>query len=169
MEYPDRNEISFVARCAMDDRAALSQLREFADRMFSRAAGAPLVSGNHVRLQDGRENYPAWLAAIRAATDHVHFENYFIQDDAVGREFSEAFLARARDGVHVRIIYDWMGNFEKANRRFWRTLRAAGVEVRTYNPLQLSSPLGWISRDHRKTLIVDSSNSWTCLSHESQM
>lgn len=162
--------MSPVGRTEPEAGGGLPQLRELADRMFSRAAGASLINGNQVRLlQDGRENYPAWLGAIRAATDHVHFENYFIQDDAVGREFSEAFLARARDGAHVRIIYDWMGNFEKANRRFWRTLRAAGVEVRTYNPLQLSSPLGWISRDHRKTLIVDSSNSWTCLSHESQM
>src|SRR5690606_25589235 len=41
--------------------------------------------------------------------------------------------------------------------RFWRTLRAAGVEVRAYNPPQLSSPLGWISRNHRKTLVVDGS------------
>jgi cardiolipin synthase len=145
-----------MARAEQETGAALPQLRELADRMFSRAAGAALVTGNRVRLlEDGRENYPAWLAAIRGATDHVHFENYFIQDDEVGREFAEAFLARAREGVRVRVIYDWLGGFGKASRRFWRSLRAAGVEVRAYNPPQLSSPLGWISRDHRKTLVVD--------------
>src|SRR5690606_21330602 len=71
-----------------DERAALSQFRELADRMFSRAAGAALVGGNQVRLLvDGAENYSAWLAAIRDAQSHVHFENYFIVDDEVGREF----------------------------------------------------------------------------------
>jgi cardiolipin synthase A/B len=145
-----------VGATERDERAALPRLRELADRMFSRAAGAPLVGGNQVRLlEDGRENYPAWLAAIRAAKDHVHFENYFIRDDEVGQELAEAFVARAREGVRVRIVYDWMGGLGKASRGFWRALRGAGVEVRVYNPPQLSSPFGWLSRDHRKTLVVD--------------
>lgn len=73
--------------------------------MFSRAAGAPLVGGNQVRLlEDARENYPAWLAAIRAAEHHVHFENYFIQADETGREFADAFAARAKAGISVRVI-----------------------------------------------------------------
>jgi cardiolipin synthase len=135
---------------------ALPQLRELADRMFSRAAGAPLVRGNQVRLLvDGGENYPAWFDAIRAATEYVHFENYFVEDDAVGRELAEALAARAREGVRVRVIYDWLGNLGKGSRRLWRDLRAAGVEVRAYNPPQLSSPLGVLSRDHRKALVVD--------------
>jgi cardiolipin synthase len=135
---------------------AAPHLRELADRMFSRTAGAGLISGNRVRLlEDGRENYPAWLSAIRAAKHHVHFENYFIYDDAVGREFSQAFQAKAREGVRVRIVYDWLGGLGKASRRFWRTLRDAGVEVRVHNPLRLSEPFSWISRDHRKTLVVD--------------
>ena len=139
-----------------DERAALPQLRELAERMFARAAGASLIGGNQVRLlEDGPDNYAAWLAAIRAAKDHVHFENYFIQDDDIGREFADAFAARARDGVRVRIVYDWLGSFGKASRGFWRSLRGAGVEIRGYNPPQLSRPLGWLSRDHRKTLIVD--------------
>jgi len=131
-------------------------LRELADRMFSRTAGAALIIGNQVRLlEDGRENYPAWLAAIRAAKHHVHFENYFIYDDLIGSEFGEAFRAKARAGVRVRVIYDWLGGLGKASRRFWRTLRDAGVEVRVHNPPRLSSPTSWISRDHRKTLVVD--------------
>jgi cardiolipin synthase len=148
--------MSDVARSERDDGEVLPRLRELADRMFSRAAGAPLINGNQVRLlEDGRENYPAWLAAIRAAKDHVHFENYFIQDDEIGQEFGQAFAAKAREGVRVRILCDWMGGFRKASRGFWRTLRDAGVETRVYNPPQISRPLGWISRDHRKTLIVD--------------
>jgi cardiolipin synthase len=148
--------MTVATRVDEPDLVALPQLRDLADRMFSRAAGAPLIAGNQAHLlEDGRENYPAWLAAIRSAKHHVHFENYFIEDDETGREFAEAFAAKAREGVRVRLIYDWMGNFRKASRGFWRRLRGAGVEVRVYNPPQLSSPLGWLSRDHRKTLLVD--------------
>jgi len=55
----------------------------------------------------------------------------------------------------VRLIYDWMGGFGKTSRSFWNHLRAGGVEVRCYNPPRFDSPLGWLSRDHRKMLSVD--------------
>jgi len=35
-------------------------------------------------------------------------------------------------------------------------LTAAGAHVLAFNPLRIDSPLGWVSRDHRKTLTVDS-------------
>jgi cardiolipin synthase len=103
--------MSSTARAEGGEQGVLPELREVADRMFSRAAGAPLVRGNHVRLlEDGREDYPAWLEAIHSAEHHVHFENYFVQDDEVGRQLAEAIAARAREGVPVRVHYDWMGS-----------------------------------------------------------
>lgn len=130
--------------------------REQADRAFSRAAGAPVVAGNRVRLlRDATENYPAWLDAIRGARRQVHFENYIIHDDAVGAQFADALIAKAREGVPVRVVYDWLGGFRKTSRSFVHRLRSGGVEVRCYNPPRLESPLGWLSRDHRKVVAVD--------------
>jgi cardiolipin synthase len=80
-------------------------MRRLGDQMFSRTAGAPLVRGNAVRLlRNAAENYPAWLAAIRSARQSVHFENYILHDDVVGGRFATAFLAKAREGVPVRLI-----------------------------------------------------------------
>jgi cardiolipin synthase A/B len=132
---------------------AIAPVRALAEQAFSRAAGAPLVPGNSIRLlKDARENYPAWLDAIAGATRFIHFESYIIHDDAVGERFSDALIARAQDGVPVRVIYDWMGGFGKTSRKFWNRLRAGGVEVRCYNAPNPASPLGWLSRDHRKML-----------------
>jgi len=137
-------------------RDTIAPVRALAEQAFSRAAGAPLIPGNHIRLlKDARENYPAWLDAIARATRFIHFESYIIHDDAVGAQFSDALIAKARDGVHVHVIYDWMGGFGKTSRRFWNRLRAGGVEVRCYNPPSPTSPLAWLSRDHRKMLAVD--------------
>jgi len=138
------------------ERDAWTEARHLADRAFSRAAGAPLVGGNHVKLlKDARENYPAWLAAISAAERHIHFESYIIHDDGTGMRFADALIAKARDGVKVRLIYDWMGGVGKTSRGFWNRLREGGVDVRCYNPPRLDSPFGWFSRDHRKMLAVD--------------
>jgi cardiolipin synthase A/B len=126
------------------------------DQALTRAAGTPLVAGNSVRLlKDAADNYPAWLAAIRSAQRTIHFENYFIVEDEIGLEFADALASKARDGVGVRLIYDWMGGFGKASRRFWKNLRDAGVDVRCFNPPSVVSPFKWLHRDHRKVLAVD--------------
>jgi cardiolipin synthase len=131
-------------------------MRHLADQAFSRAAGAPLVAGNSVRLLiDAKENYPAWLDAIAGAQRYIHFESYIIHEDDIGWTFADALIAKAREGVRVRILYDWLGGLGKASRSFWNYLRAGGVEVRCYNPPTLDSPFGWLSRDHRKTITVD--------------
>jgi cardiolipin synthase len=97
--------------------ALAESVRALAEQAFSRAAGAPLLPGNHVQLlKDARENYPAWLDAIARATRTIHFESYIVHDDASGEQFSDALIARAADGVRVRVIYDWLGGFGKTSR-----------------------------------------------------
>lgn len=138
-------------------REAMPATRVLAAQAFSRAAGAPLVHGNSIRLlKDGGENYSAWLDAIDSAEETVYFENYIIRDDTIGRQFADAFIAKAKEGVRVRVLYDWMGSFPEASGGFWRRLSDGGVEVRCFNPPRLDSPLGWVSRLHRKSLCVDS-------------
>ena len=135
---------------------ALASGRVAADQAFSRAAGAPLVDGNALHLlKDGAENYPAWLAAIAAAERFIHFEMYILHDDQTGGRFADALAARAKAGVRVRLIYDWVGALGATSRAFWYHLVDAGVEVRAFNPPRVSRPLAWLVRDHRKMLAVD--------------
>jgi len=134
----------------------LAAVRVFADQALSRAAGAPLVAGNSIQLlRDAGENYPAWKEAIRSARRTVHFESYIIHDDGIGREFADLLAQKAREGVHVRVLYDWWGAIASSGWSFWRRLRRAGAEVRCFNPPRVDSAFGWLSRDHRKTIVVD--------------
>jgi cardiolipin synthase len=130
-------------------------MRGVAERAFSRAAGAPLVAGNSVKLLiNGEANYTAWLAAIAEAKHAIYFENYIIQADTTGHRFLDALIERAKAGVKVRVILDWLGSLS-TRRSFWASLIFAGGEVRYHNPPHFDSPLGWLGRDHRKTLTVD--------------
>ena len=133
---------------------APATLAELAERAFARAAGSPASEGNAVRLLcDARENYPAWREAIAAAKRYILFESYIVEDDAIGREFADLLAERARAGVVVHIIIDWLGCWRALS--LWKDVRDAGGDVRVFNPPRLSSPLGWLSRDHRKTIVVD--------------
>lgn len=130
--------------------------RAAADQAFTRAGGAPLVEGNAVRiLRDGRENYPAWEAAIASARDHVHVEMYMIHEDAVGRRFRDLLADRARAGVAVRLLYDWFGSIRSAFSSFYAPLVEAGGEVRVWNPPRLTAPLAWLHPNHRKLIVID--------------
>jgi cardiolipin synthase A/B len=131
-------------------------IRLLAEQALSRTAGAPLVPGNSVRLlKDARENYPAWLEAMRSAQKSIHFESFIIHEDNIGEQFAQVLIAKAKEGVTVRLIYDWLGAFGKTSRKFWEQLRKAGVQVRCFNAFRIDSPLGWLSRDHRKMISVD--------------
>jgi cardiolipin synthase len=114
---------------------------DWAEQVFSRTAGAPVSTGNNVEiLKDAVENYPVWLRSIESAEKWIHFESYIIHEDETGREFSELLAAKAKEGVRVRLIYDWFGGLGKASQRFWQRLRTAGVEVRCFNPPRPDSP-----------------------------
>ena len=133
----------------------LEQRSSIAGRALTRAAGTRLVPGNAVRLLlDGPEAFPAMLDTIAQAERWLHFENYIIRSDATGWRFAEALAGRARAGVRVRLLYDWLGS-KTTSRKLFRDLRAAGVDVRAFGPLQPFNLLANALRDHRKLVVAD--------------
>ncbi|MEW5709933.1 phospholipase D-like domain-containing protein [Pelomicrobium sp. G1] len=135
---------------------SLDVIRVLADQAFSRSAGAPLVAGNRVRvLCDATENYPAWEAAIEAARRQVCLEMYIIDDDRTGRRFVELLARKAREGVAVRVLYDWFGSLRAGWSRLFQPLVEAGGEARPCNPPRLTAAFSVLSRDHRKLLVTD--------------
>lgn len=154
----------------MSRHAAPVHARLLAEQALSRAAGAPLLTGNRAELLiDAAAHYDAWLTAIRGAKERVLLENYIIRDDAIGQAFREALVECAKRGVFVAVVYDWLGCKGQSRDRFWAPLRAAGGQVRAFNPSQFGQPFGWISRDHRKLLVVDGTQgflSGVCISEK---
>ena len=156
MATPAASQSRTVPHSHISSGRGSAELRRLAQQVLARAGGAPLVAGNAVRiLRDAGENYPAWLEAIAKARHSVLFENYIIANDATGREFVAALAERARAGVAVRLIYDWMGAIGVATRSVLQPLIDAGGIVRCFNRPRFDSPFGWLTRDHRKMVAVD--------------
>jgi cardiolipin synthase A/B len=129
--------------------------RTEAQRAIDRAAAARPIPGNRVALlQDGPEAYAAMLALIAGARRFIHFENYIFRADPTGWRFAEALAERARAGIAVRVLYDWLGCIG-TRRKYWRFLRGAGCEVRCFNPPRLFRPFRLLARDHRKLVVTD--------------
>ncbi len=120
--------------------------------------GGPLVLGNKVTLlQDGPATYRAMFAAIARAQDTIDVESYIIGNDATGRKFADALLARQAAGVQVNVIYDGIGAFSTPHSFFDR-LRRGGIRVVEFNHPSLYSLRSILTvnhRDHRKLMVID--------------
>ena len=114
------------------------------------------MAGNAVHvLRDATENYPAWEAAIGGARRTIHLEMYIIRRDRTGKRFMQLLAEKARAGVEVRVVYDWLGCGLAPALGLFKPLLAAGGHVRTFNPPSVMSALGWVRRNHRKLVVVD--------------
>ena len=100
------------------DRWDATMLRDVANQAFSRASGAPLREHNRVRLLKDAQRELSGVARrdSRPRNASIHFEMYIIHEDDQGRLFADALIEKARQGVHVRLLYDWMGGFGKTSR-----------------------------------------------------
>ena len=104
---------------------------------------------------DGYQFFPALLQAIKGATNHIHLDTYIFADDPLGRLVSDALIAKAREGVEVRLIYDDVGGGRGPERCFDR-LRQAGVKVRSFMPVRFPAFTSKVNyRNHRKVCVID--------------
>lgn len=140
-------------------REDIPRLYSVADPQFERTMGVLLgpaiVGGNRAQaLQNGEEIFPSMLEAIRGAQKTINFETYIYWSEAIGKEFAEAFAERARAGVKVHVLIDWVGS-SKMEQSYLDLMEAAGVEVRKYHPLKWYNLARMNNRTHRKLLVVD--------------
>jgi cardiolipin synthase A/B len=131
------------------------------EREMGTLLGPAILPGNHITaLQNGDEIFPAMLAAIRAAQKTINFETYIYWSGATGEEFASALIERARAGVKVHLMLDWLGS-EKMTPALLSRMKEAGIEAERYHALHWYSLGRLNNRTHRKVLIVDGKTGFT--------
>ena len=124
---------------------------------------------------EGRNFYPPMLADIAAATSSVHINQFGFRPGVVGDRFAAVLIAKARDGVPVRVIVDRQGSDpERGSREFYERLTQAGIQVcvaratqprAPRGPLNAGGATGWNLSglghiDHRKVVVLDGRIGW---------
>ncbi len=141
--------------------------REYAlhDAQYQRALGVmlgpPITEGNRFEaLQNGDQIFPPMLAAIRGARQSITFETYIYWSGDIGRTFADALSERARAGVKVHVLLDWVGSV-KVDADFVREMEAAGVQIRKFHKPSWYDIARMNNRTHRKLLVVDGRTGFT--------
>ncbi len=125
------------------------------EREMSVLLGPSILRGNAVvALNNGEEIFPSMLQAIRSATKTITFETYIYWSGQIGRQFADALAERARAGVAVHLLVDWVGS-AKMDDDLLDTMKQAGVELVRYRPPRWYTIGRMNNRTHRKLLVVD--------------
>src|SRR4029453_3185882 len=68
------------------------------------------LGGNQITAYtNGDRFFPAMLDAIRAARHTITFATFIYWQGEIGRQFADALVERARAGVRVHVLLDWLG------------------------------------------------------------
>ncbi len=130
-----------------------------ADPQFAREIGIllgpPILAGNRVaNLENGEQIFPAMLEAIQGARRSITFETYIYWSGDVGRRFADALAERARQGVAVHVLIDWLGS-QRMEDSLLQSMQDAGVQVERYHPLHWYQLGRMNNRTHRKLMVAD--------------
>ncbi|RIK43841.1 MAG: cardiolipin synthase [Chloroflexi bacterium] len=145
----------------VSQRDAIEEVRQQTDPTYHRLLNlvrhsslSALTLRNDVELlQNASAKYPRLLEDIRQARHSIHMQYFIWQTDAFTRELKDLLIAKAREGVVVRILYDALGCFGTLRRWYMRELQAAGVDLQAYSPVWHFHTIGY--RNHRKIVVID--------------
>lgn len=117
--------------------------------------GRPILAGNRVdHLCNGDEIFPAMLTAISEARSTINFETYIYWSGEIAAKFSACFAERARAGITVNVLLDWVGSIGMEDELI-QTMTTAGVNVQYFHPLRWYQTWRMNNRTHRKLLVID--------------
>ena len=143
----------------------LPRLYSTNDPQFMRAMGSllgPGISGGNkvTELLNGDQIFPAMLAAIRSAQKTITFETYIYWSGDIGKTFADALAERARAGVKVHVLLDWVGS-GKLDDTLLQNMESAGVQLKKFHQPHWYNLARLNNRTHRKLLIADGSVGFT--------
>jgi len=124
--------------------------------LVNKLVGPHLFVGNDIDVfTTGRDKFEALKRDIREAREYIHVQYFIIENDKTGAELIQLLIDKAREGVCVRVLYDYVGSFYMS-ARVLKQMRAAGIEVHPFLELtftQFALRVNW--RNHRKIVVID--------------
>lgn len=129
--------------------------RPLVQLLQSTCHSVPLYGSAITPYTDGCSKMEALLGEIAQARHHIHLQYYIFSDDETGQRLRDALVARAREGIRVRILYDDVG-CSRVKKEFFRSMRREGIEVHAFLHVKFPRFTSKVNyRNHRKIAVID--------------
>ncbi|MDH3695021.1 MAG: phospholipase D-like domain-containing protein, partial [Gammaproteobacteria bacterium] len=138
------------------DHRMLYQAHDEKYTALEHLAGGSFTQCNSASLLiNGKATFDAIFAGIEQATQYILIQFFIVKDDSLGRELHSRLAAKAKEGVQVYFLYDFIGS-HGLPVAYLDSLSAAGVQVEAFR-----SSAGHVRkfqinfRNHRKIVVID--------------
>jgi cardiolipin synthase len=116
----------------------------------------PLLYGSELSVYtNGEDKFNILVDEINRAEHHIHLQYYIFMDDEIGTKIQKALIAKAKEGIKVRVLFDDVGCWN-VKKQFFDEMKEAGIEV--YPFLKVAFPVFTSKvnyRNHRKVVVID--------------
>ncbi len=123
--------------------------------LFKNSRALPTQGNQVAMLLNGSETYIEIKKALWKASSYIYLEFYAVHNDKIGNEIKDILIAKAKEGLTVKFIYDSVGSW-KLGKKYVKELKDGGVHVHSFLPISfpmLRRDLNY--RNHRKIVVVD--------------
>ncbi|MBR6589394.1 MAG: cardiolipin synthase [Bacteroidaceae bacterium] len=132
---------------------------------YLQSEGVTITHGNRVRLlKSGEEKFDDLFMAIRKARHYIHLEYFNFRNDSIAALLFAELDKKVQEGVKVRAMFDAFGNWSNnkpLKKKHLKELAKRGIEIVKFDPLNFPFIGDFMSRDHRKIVIIDGQTAYT--------
>lgn len=115
----------------------------------------PLRKSDLTFFKTGENLFSDLFTEIQQAKSHIHIQFYIMQNDDFSKEFVSLLMDKAKQGIEVRLLLDWVGS-NNVTKKQETLLKSAGVSFSYSNKPSLPYFFYKLnSRNHRKVTVID--------------
>lgn len=123
---------------------------------ITHASGANLYRNSNVEYYpSGEAVLNEMLAELRKAKKFIFIEYFIIAPGFFWDSILEILVAKVKEGVDVRLIYDDVGSAGYIPWGYEKKLRAMGIKVFAFHKFKPLLDVKINNRDHRKIMVID--------------
>ncbi|MBQ8508433.1 MAG: cardiolipin synthase [Clostridia bacterium] len=112
-------------------------------------------------LPSGETKFERLLAELSKAKKFIFLEYFIIQEGFMWDSILKILIAKVKEGVEVRLIWDGMGCMSTLPPDYDKILTGLGIKVMIFNPFIPLATVIQNNRDHRKIVVIDGHTAFT--------
>lgn len=129
--------------------------RQLVDLYVNQDLSLPFKDNKTDIFTSGEAFFQSLINDISHAKHHIHIDMYIWEDDTIGNKVADALIAKAKEGVAVRVVYDDVGCW-RVSQRFFSRMSREGISVQPFMPVRFPTLTRRVNyRNHRKVIVID--------------
>lgn len=129
---------------------------------LSACGSFPVYSNTEVSyFSSGEEKFEALLKELKKAEKFIFMEYFIVDEGLMWGKILEVLVAKAKQGVEVRIMIDGTCEFTTLPHHYPQLLKKLGIECKLFASVTPLVSTHYNYRDHRKIVVIDNQTAFT--------